>query len=180
MLTCGLTSTKEPYGVTTTDDPHDPPGRRSPQRSRGIFAHHGAPSEAGAALLTCTFTPASGLMCPSTAEPGVIVGGPVQLGTRQPSCELLDVDGWADHAVPALHDMRRHRQPVGVVQNVLVRRGSGCRCSALADVRAGVDVVERGGLNRSSSSVMAVSTAVYAYADSLHAFSSSPKMRAKW
>lgn len=54
MLTCGLTGTTEPYGVATTDTTTIHPNSRGPQRSRGIFAHHGAPSEAGAALLTCT------------------------------------------------------------------------------------------------------------------------------
>ena len=53
MLTCGLTGTTEPYGITTADPTTIHPNRREPQRSRGIFGHHGAPRGAGAALLTC-------------------------------------------------------------------------------------------------------------------------------
>jgi len=53
MLTCGLTGTKKPYGVATTDQITIHPDPREPQRSRRIFAHHGAPREAGAAVLTC-------------------------------------------------------------------------------------------------------------------------------
>jgi len=53
MLTCGLTGTKGPCGVATTDNTTIHLDPSEPQRRRGIFAHHGAPSEAGAALLTC-------------------------------------------------------------------------------------------------------------------------------
>ncbi len=51
MLTCGLTGTKGPDVVATTDYTTIHPDPHEPQHPRGIFAHHGAPHEAGAALL---------------------------------------------------------------------------------------------------------------------------------
>lgn len=52
MLTYRLASTTEYSGSTTTNPISIRHDHREPQPSRRIFAHHGAPRNAGAALLT--------------------------------------------------------------------------------------------------------------------------------